>query len=111
MLRRAIVVIMFFAAPAMSYAAVDVITLDSKIESMKKAGVGPVKFPHARHQQKLKCGECHPKIFKDALKANDISMKKNMEGQACGTANCHNSDKAFPLFECAKCHTDVKAGK
>ena len=69
-------VLMFFAAPALSYGAVDVITLDSKIESMQKAGVGPVKFPHAKHQLKLKCGECHPKIFKDALKANDINMKK-----------------------------------
>lgn len=104
-------VLMFFAAPVLSYGAVDVITLDSKIESMQKAGVGPVKFPHARHQLKLKCGECHPKIFKDALKANDINMKKNMDGQACGSANCHNSDKTFPLYECAKCHTNVKTGK
>ncbi|MEK6790368.1 MAG: c(7)-type cytochrome triheme domain-containing protein [Deltaproteobacteria bacterium] len=111
MLRRRLMVLMFFAAPALSYGAVDVITLDSKIESMQKAGVGPVKFPHAKHQLKLKCGECHPKIFKDALKANDINMKKNMDGQACGSANCHNSDKTFPLFECAKCHTNVKAGK
>ncbi|MEE9542878.1 MAG: c(7)-type cytochrome triheme domain-containing protein [Thermodesulfobacteriota bacterium] len=78
--------------------------LDSKIESMKKAGVNPVIFPHTFHEKILKCKSCHNSIFKDERGANDISMKKNMTGQACGSANCHNSTKAFPLYECAKCH-------
>lgn len=82
--------------------------LDSKLTSMKKAGVGPVVFPHDQHKKKFKCGVCHPGIFKDQAKANDISMKKNMDGQFCGSANCHNSPNAFPLFQCANCHTNVK---
>lgn len=84
------------------------IVLDSKAASMVKAGVGPVVFPHDMHKRNLKCGDCHPNIFKDQRKANDISMKKNMDGQFCGSANCHNSTKAFPLFQCEKCHTNVK---
>ena len=80
-------------------------TLDSKIESMKKAGVGPVIFPHTFHEEIIKCKTCHNSIFKDQKGANDISMKKNMSGEACGSANCHNSAKAFPLYQCAKCHS------
>lgn len=79
-------------------------TLDSKIESMKKAGVDPVIFPHTFHEEIMKCKACHNSIFKDERGANDISMKKNMNGEACGSANCHNSAKAFPLYLCAKCH-------
>lgn len=82
--------------------------LDSKLSSMVKAGVGPVVFPHTQHQAKFKCGICHPAIFKDKAKANDISMKKNMNGEFCGSLNCHNSPNAFPLFQCASCHTKVK---
>ncbi|MBI5562859.1 MAG: hypothetical protein HY894_08445 [Deltaproteobacteria bacterium] len=87
------------------------LVLDSKAASMSKAGVGPVVFPHDLHKQNLKCSECHPNIFKDQSKANDISMKKNMEGQFCGSPNCHNSPKAFPLYQCANCHTNVKGAK
>lgn len=81
--------------------------LDSKLESMKKAGMGGVNFPHARHEKVLKCADCHPKIFVDKKGANDISMKANMKGEFCGSAGCHNSPKAFPLFECGKCHTKL----
>ncbi len=81
--------------------------LQSKIHSMKKAGVGPVIFPHTLHEKKLKCQDCHPRIFKKKRGANDISMKKNMEGKYCGS--CHNSIKAFPLYHCTKCHTNVRA--
>ena len=77
--------------------------LDSKIASMKKAGVNPVIFPHTFHENIIKCKTCHNSIFKDKRGANDITMKKNMTGQACGSNNCHNSPKAFPLYECAKC--------
>ncbi len=84
---------------------------DSKIKSMKKAGVGPVVFPHTKHEQILKCRDCHPKIFKEKRGANDISMKKNMNMQFCGAPGCHNSANAFPLFQCAKCHTLIGAAK
>ena len=77
---------------------------DSKIESMKKAGVKPAIFPHTFHEEILKCNACHDSIFTKERGANDVSMKRNMNGEACGSANCHNSGKAFPLYLCAKCH-------
>lgn len=77
---------------------------DSKVASMKKAGVKLPIFPHTFHEEIIKCKTCHNSIFKDKRGANDVSMKKNMNGEACGSANCHNSAKAFPLYLCAKCH-------
>ncbi len=99
------------AIPSTGLAAIGTIKFDDKIESMKKAGVGPVMFPHDKHEKTNKCAECHPKIFKDKRGENNISMKLNMEGKFCGSPNCHNSPKAFPLFQCASCHTGVKAVK
>ncbi len=78
--------------------------MDSKIESMKKAGVGPVIFPHTLHEAAMKCDECHPKIFVDKRGANDLSMKVNMKGGACGTMDCHDGKRAHALFNCGKCH-------
>ena len=96
-------------APMAAYSAGPAeIQLDSKIASMKKAGVGPVVFTHLKHQQRSKCSVCHTAIFIDKRGANDISMKKNMEGQYCGAADCHNSANAFTLDNCAACHTNIK---
>ncbi len=81
---------------------------DDKLDSMKEAGVGPVVFPHTRHEELYQCEECHPSIFKDKRGANDLSMKANMDGQFCGTPACHDSIGAFPLYMCNKCHTNVK---
>lgn len=100
----ALVFALVLPAPAAA-AGLGKMKLSSKIESMKKAGVGPVVFPHTRHEKALKCSECHPKIFKEKRGDNDITMKKNMNGKFCGSANCHNTPKAFPLYECFKCHT------
>lgn len=99
------------SAPIVAHAAISDIRLEDKIESMKKAGVGPVIYPHARHEKLYKCNACHPKIFKEKREENDISMKKNMEGKYCGSPNCHNSPKAFPLYNCERCHTNVKGVK
>lgn len=105
----AIAFVLTVLIPIAAFAAgPDEITLDSKIVSMKKAGVGPVIFTHLKHQQRAKCGICHTAIFIDKRGANDISMKKNMEGQFCGSANCHNSENAFTLDNCTACHTNIK---
>src|SRR3990172_9972428 len=89
---------MVLASPALSAAGLGNIVIDNQAESKKKAGVGPVVFPHSRHEQLYKCKDCHPKIFVDKRGANMITMKLNMEKKYCGSANCHNSPKAFPLF-------------
>lgn len=111
-MKRLVLLILLLAAPGIAGAAqFGTMTLDSKLESMKKAGVGPVVYPHDKHEALFKCDECHPKVFKDKKGANDMSMKMNMEGKFCGSASCHNSPNAFPLYICTKCHTNVGAKK
>lgn len=64
------------------------IVLNSKKESFEKAGVKPVLFPHWFHRIRFKCKVCHEEIFILKKGANDINMKKIMEGEFCG--KCHN---------------------
>jgi c(7)-type cytochrome triheme protein len=109
-MKRVLLAVLVFSisVPALAAGAeIGNIKLDSKIESMKKAGVGPVIFPHAKHTKANKCADCHPKIFKDKRGANNISMKFNMEGKFCGSPGCHNSPRTFPLYMCDNCHTNV----
>ena len=81
------------------------IIMKSNIESMKKSGVGHVIYPHKFHETIYRCNDCHPKIFIEKNGANKINMQKNIEDQYCGSAGCHNSAYAFPLYECDSCHT------
>jgi len=109
--RTCLTAVLFIAAvvvPAASFGAIGDIRIDNQVESKRKAGVGAVIFPHARHEKVYKCADCHPKIFKDKKGANPINMRENMDGKFCGSPNCHNSQKAFALFMCEKCHTGVK---
>ena len=80
------------------------ITMDSKIESMKKAGVGSVTYPHKLHSIWYECDECHPKVFAKKIGASDINMNKIISEQYCGSSGCHNSAYAFPLYLCENCH-------
>jgi len=108
MLRRSIITLaLVLAVPAAAFGVSEVLSLDSKVESMKEAGVGPVNYPHAKHEKLYKCEDCHPAIFKEKRGASGITMKGNMDGAFCGSPNCHNSPKAFPLFMCQNCHTNV----
>jgi c(7)-type cytochrome triheme protein len=103
-----VILAVLMISPAVSIGAAGDITINSQGASRKDAGVGAVRFPHALHKKKYKCASCHPKIFKAALGANKITMKLNMDGKFCGSPNCHNSKRAFPLYECSKCHITVK---
>ncbi len=112
MIRKLLAFALVLAVPAFAGAAqYGKMTLDSKIESMKKAGVGPVIYPHDKHELLFKCNECHPKVFKEKRGLNDMSMKMNMDGKFCGSENCHNSPNAFPLYICTNCHTNVGVKK
>ncbi|MBI5345495.1 MAG: hypothetical protein HZB83_09220 [Deltaproteobacteria bacterium] len=114
MVKRAaggLIIALVIAASACSAAPPAELLLDSQIKSMSKAGVGPVKYPHARHEKLYKCADCHPKIFKEKRGESGINMKGNMEQKFCGSPNCHNSPKSFPLYQCARCHTNVKGAK
>ncbi len=82
---------------------------DSKGEALEKAGVGPAVFPHDTHEESIQCIECHDALFKPKRGENNVQMEGLMQGKFCGAPNCHRSEKvyekAFPLFQCIKCHT------
>jgi len=77
------------------------------IQFEAKGSSGPVTFSHESHAttHKLKCTDCHTKIFK--MKKEDLKLTKAEHGtnKACGV--CHNGTKAFSQTseaDCAKCH-------
>lgn len=74
--------------------------LNSKAE---KRGMPPVVFPHWYHRAEFKCKVCHPAIFEMRSGANDINMKKIIDGEFCG--KCHNGTIAWKPVECARCHS------
>ncbi|MEE9615319.1 MAG: c(7)-type cytochrome triheme domain-containing protein [Thermodesulfobacteriota bacterium] len=92
---------LIFAAP--SSAEYGDIVLNSKAESMKKAGVDPVLFPHWFHRIRFKCKVCHEDIFIIKKGANDINMMLIMEGEFCG--KCHNGLVAWEPLYCDRCHS------
>jgi len=97
--------LILLAMPAISIGGLGNLILDSqKASKAKVSGIGAVVFTHGKHAKRVKCAICHPKIFKKKKGASGINMKGNMEGKFCGSMNCHNSQKAFPLYECNKCH-------
>ncbi|HLC17634.1 MAG TPA: c(7)-type cytochrome triheme domain-containing protein [Thermodesulfobacteriota bacterium] len=67
-----------------------------------------VIFPHRPHNVWLKCGTCHPRIFKMKAGANRVSMYGIWDGEFCG--RCHGR-VAFPTSNCLKCHTVKKETK
>ena len=103
-----IAIAIILTSSSLAYAKFGDMVFDDKAGSLKKAKMPAAVFPHDRHEDLYKCPDCHPKLFKDKRGANDINMKLNMTGKFCGAPNCHNSPKAFPLYECKKCHIDKK---
>ena len=85
------------------YAEYADIVLNSKSESMKKAGVKPVVFPHWFHRIRFKCKVCHEDIFIIKKGANDINMTAIMNGEFCG--KCHNGLIAWEPLYCERCHS------
>ncbi len=103
----AITVLCILALPALSMGGLGNMVLDrQKASKAKVAGIGPVDFPHTKHEKLYKCSACHPKIFKKKRGANPINMQANISGKFCGSPNCHNSKKAFALYECNRCHRE-----
>jgi len=87
----------------MSRAEYGDIVLNTKSESMKKANVKPVLFPHWFHRIRFKCKVCHEDIFILKKGANDIDMSKIMRGEFCG--KCHNGMTAWEPLYCDRCHS------
>ncbi len=98
--------IALFVALTTQALAIDTINIifDSKVSSMKEAGLGAVTYPHKLHEELYQCDDCHPRIFIEKKGGNDVNMQKNMTEQYCGFSGCHNSAYAFPLYLCDYCH-------
>lgn len=79
------------------------IYMDSSRNSMKKAEVKAVIFPHWFHRIRYKCKVCHEDIFIMKKGANNVTMRKIMNGKACGT--CHNGLIAWEPLYCDRCHS------
>ncbi|MBW2466898.1 MAG: hypothetical protein JRF02_06305 [Deltaproteobacteria bacterium] len=94
----------FFSGVSSAYALeyADIV-LESTRDSMEKAGVKAVVFPHWFHRIRFKCKVCHENIFIMKKGANNISMRRIMEGEACGV--CHNGQIAWEALYCERCHT------
>jgi hypothetical protein len=76
----------------------------------------PATFPHAKHQEKLACKDCHHS--KDAA-GKQVPFKEGQKIEKCET--CHNKDagmtnakvatfKDAAHTRCKGCHTEMKAG-
>jgi len=75
----------------------------------KGSNLGPVTYSHDTHatKNKLKCTDCHTKIFKMKKGANPITQAAFEKGKFCGTSGCHDGKKAFSAVakaDCNKCH-------
>ncbi len=76
--------------------------LDLDIIMKDTRGMDYVRFPHLAHTKWLACKNCHDKIFKPKIGAQDINMNKIFSGQYCGV--CHDR-VAFSVFICENCHS------
>ncbi len=64
-------------------------TLQATVDANKKPK--PAVFPHAKHQEKLACGECHHTKGDDG---KQVAFTDGMKIQKCET--CHNKAAGMP---------------
>lgn len=86
------------------------ITLESTIDVAKKPK--PAQFPHAKHQEQLKCGDCHHSKGADG---KQVAYAEGQKIEKC--ESCHNKAAGMPkgleTFKdaahknCKGCHKDV----
>ncbi len=88
----------FFMSLAISAMAVG----PGKTVDFDEKTTGKVVFDGKAHADaKLKCNDCHTKIW-PMKKGGKQTMADMKAGKSCGT--CHDGKKAFGVTECAKCH-------
>ena len=93
-----IVLIMAFAATAWGKVGGGDITFSLTAASS-------VIFTHDAHvtKHKLKCGDCHYKIYTTTAQRKDVTMAEMQKDQSCGV--CHNGQRAFDVKgRCNSCH-------
>lgn len=89
-------------------------TLQATVDAAAKPK--PATFPHAKHQEKLACGECHH--GKDAagkqvayVEGQKIEKCESCHNKAAGMTNAKVATfKDAAHTNCKGCHTEKKAG-
>jgi c(7)-type cytochrome triheme protein len=76
--------------------------LDQDVVMKNTAELPYVQFPHLAHTEWLECSNCHEWLFKSKAGATPVNMFEILQGEYCG--RCHGA-VAFPLTECARCHS------
>ncbi len=92
------------------------ITLTSTVDPAKKAK--PAIFPHAKHQEKLECGECHHSKGDDGKQVAYVAGQKIEKCETCHNKAAGMPDKLTTFKDaahqnCKECHkkTDKKLAK
>ncbi|RNC72730.1 MAG: cytochrome C [Desulfuromonadales bacterium] len=62
---------------------------------------GKIIFSHKMHAGKMKCGECHNKLYAPG-RNKPVGMTAMEKGKSCGA--CHNGKRVFDVKQCSKCH-------
>jgi c(7)-type cytochrome triheme protein len=68
-------------------------------------GADSAVYSHEFHVKtaKLKCSNCHYKIYRMSRSSKKLTMADMQKGMSCGA--CHNGTRAFDIeSNCAKCH-------
>jgi c(7)-type cytochrome triheme protein len=82
-----------------------VFTRDTTTENAQEmTSLVPSIFPHWRHRIEFACSACHSELFAMEAGANVITMDAMQMGENCGT--CHDSETAFGVMSCPRCHRD-----
>lgn len=84
------------------YPSTEIRVLDMDIILERTGEMPMVRFPHKAHTEWLDCENCHDRIFKAEVGANEINMMQILTGNQCG--QCHGA-VSFPLTECNRCHS------
>ncbi len=68
----------------------------------KLPGLPDIIFSHSKHVVWNGCGMCHPESFAIETGKTEMTMKEIIAGKFCG--RCHGT-VAFPINDCARCHS------
>lgn len=91
-------------SPAASLAKnADDVVRDNQILFEPDADVNNVLFDHKSHSSLIKCGTCHPAVFKEELGSNKVKMVNMSRKESCGLCHAHGG-VSFGFSTCNRCH-------
>jgi c(7)-type cytochrome triheme protein len=72
--------------------------------SFEPKGAGKAVFSHDAHvvTAKLRCQDCHARLYLDTKRSPHATMKQMQQGRSCGA--CHDGKRAFGVDACDRCH-------